>query len=390
MPEEKKPFVRKEIIYKTASTLITGILIAWAGLVGNWVLSSTEAKKENARLVTELQVRREQAESDLRKDIFDQALEKLLTENLYKISIENFSRRLLHLELLALNFGDTLSISPLFNKLNKDLAMLPVNSVDDRVTIREYRSQLQSLAKRVASAQLSFIEQHGQSFEIIIPLSEAYAVELEDSELQSCARTYYSGDNQYKWPDDQILNSLYGSNSKTSSVSVPSTEHPSPADNIDQGIQEWIYETGLKTLSGISRAIEINISDINTCTKSMTVSISIHDCDLPNQTAERCPQQKNTSLLSHLFQRDDELKTESPQATRSTFKLDYFNFPKVDNTRLSSNQRFSISLHTIDDNKQKLARLKGVIFDAEYASKRDKPSMTESLRMLDNAVNQDY
>ena len=59
-----------EVGLKILTPLIVGLLIAWAGYVSNYTLSSISSSQESARLITELQIRREQAESALRKYMY--------------------------------------------------------------------------------------------------------------------------------------------------------------------------------------------------------------------------------------------------------------------------------------------------------------------------------
>jgi len=103
--------------------------------------------------------------------------------------IEGYSKRLLKLELLALNFGDSIRLSPLFTEFERDL-----NRIDDPVEfvpVSVLRQRLRSLAKRVASSQLSFLGQRGSSIPIQIPLTPD-------------GRSFCHGKAEYKWPDDEF------------------------------------------------------------------------------------------------------------------------------------------------------------------------------------------
>jgi hypothetical protein len=71
------------------------------------------------------------------------------------------------------------------------------------------------------------------------------------------------------------------------------------------------------------------------------------------------------------------------------FQLDYFNFPVVDNTRLSSNHRFAIVMEEfsaeVTDEDPHL-EISGIIFPAEYASLKDRPGMKEAMQLLKTAL----
>ncbi len=165
MPENK-PKQRDwiDICLRAATPLLVGIIVAWVGLFGDTTLTKISNQQESARLLTELQIRREQAESEMRKDIFAQALEAFLLKGkpsdgkVEKLSLRAMSKQLLRLELLALNFGDSLSLSPLFSEMRQDLTSAkPIPDEDvSEYKKRKYQllKRLNSLAQRVASAQM--------------------------------------------------------------------------------------------------------------------------------------------------------------------------------------------------------------------------------------------
>lgn len=65
------------------------------------------------RLYTELLSRREEADTSVRKDMFTKVLDKFLNE---KEKANDLEERIVAIELLALNFHDSLNLSPLFRQ----------------------------------------------------------------------------------------------------------------------------------------------------------------------------------------------------------------------------------------------------------------------------------
>ena len=184
-----------DIGIKLFTTVIAGALMAWAGFVSNYTLSSVSSKKESARLITELQIRREQAESNLRKDVFDQTLQAfLLKDKGQESSIKGMSKQLLRLELLALNFGDSLSLSPLFTELHRDLKLLKneENNSLFHTEKGELRKRLYALARRVANTQVSSLDKHGISKTIRIPL-------VDYDPNKTCDEFLYK--EHFPWPE---------------------------------------------------------------------------------------------------------------------------------------------------------------------------------------------
>lgn len=337
--KQKRDWV--DLVFKAMTPILAGLLIALAGFVANWVLSSVSSKQESARLITELQINREQADIVLRKDVFDKALDAFLLKKQDSTgTLKDMSKQLLRLELLALNFGDSLSLSPLFVEVRNDLDSSKPAKDEER---RDYKwrkadlqKRLESLAKRVASAQVSSLSQHGKIKEIRIPL---YKYKEEDH----CTKTLFE-DKYFKWPNDEILKSMGHDD----------------FEKIKEGkklFQELVKEQGLIELNGVKRYLELGISDVNPCKKTAEIQIIIYKDNPANPEVDR------------------------------TFRLDYFNFPMVDNTRLSDNQRFAIIVEAFKtwDSDPRIEII-GIIFPSEYASLRDRPGMQEARKLLEAAL----
>lgn len=169
--------------------VVPGLPLAIAGFVGEWMITSSSSKSENARLVNNLQIQRERAESDLRKDIFSKSLEALIGDGTRLSRIEDYSKRLLKLELLALNFGDSIFLSPLFSEFEKDLRLHMDLPDSDGIAVLSLLDRLRSLAQRVSVEQLSFLSQRGASKKIGAMLSGDTGNICYDKK-------------EYKWPLD--------------------------------------------------------------------------------------------------------------------------------------------------------------------------------------------
>jgi hypothetical protein len=325
-------------------TIVGALLIAFVGFVANWVLSSVSSRQQSARLITELQIKREEADILLRKDIFDKTLEAFLLKNQdIGGTLKDMSKQLLRLELLALNFGDSLSLAPLFVEIRNDLERSKPVKDEERSVYKwrkaELRKRLESLAKRVASTQVSSLSQHGKIKPIRIPL---YEIKEDDP----CQQTLFE-DTDFKWPDHKILGIMEVDNFKK----IDGSEEGSKI------FKDLKNEMGLIELNGVKRYLELSISNVNPCKKTAKVQIIIYKDDPQN-----------------------------PEVNE-TFRLDYFNFPTVDNTRLSDNQRFAIIMEDfkIFDSDPRIDII-GIVFPSEYASLRDRPGMQEARKLLEAAL----
>lgn len=370
--DKKRDWV--EVGLKIFTPIITGLLIAWAGFVGNYTLTDISNKEQSARLITELQISREKAESDLRKDVFDQALQAFLLKGQQPDnSLYGMSKQLLRLELLSLNFGDSLSLSPLFTEYREDLKRLKPQNHEVQIfaeSIGDLRKRLFSLARRVSSAQVSSLEQHGQSKIISIPLDE-----YKNNRALGCDQVLYEGG--YAWPA-KALQLDFGIDADSDGKILNEEE----IGTLKYAYVETLQKTSSIMLDGIERFIEVNVSDVDHCEKSIKVTVDVR------KNTEQQPDYSSTVMtLGDLAAIANDTKYSE---VHRRFNLDYFNFPMVDNTRLSDSHRFSIVLEEFDlKTEDPYIELVVLIFPAEYASLRDRPGMQEARKLLEDALHRD-
>ena len=340
---------------------IPGLLLAVAGFVSEWVITSSSSKAENARLVTDLQIQREQAESDLRKDIFSKAVEALIGKTEQQSEIEDHSKRLLKLELLALNFGDSIFLSPLFNELEKDLRR-HMNAVPaDSPAVLRLIDRLRSLAKRVSAEQLSFLSQRGTSVQILVPLT-------------GDGQAFCNGNSDYKWPNDEYSDIELCRKEGETLLDDDGKNAPICPEDEDS---EYVWSEDFKDILKDTASISLNKPDA----EERYITANFTD-----------PKPKRASIKVSLgiceFKEISGCDSSDKKTVERTFTLDYFNFPTIDNTRLPNNDRFAVVLADFPDSNPKSCTFLEAfvaLFPYEYASLRDRPTMQESLEMLQRA-----
>lgn len=325
-------------VIKIISPILIPLVIAVIGFWGQRTITQLSVQEQNSRLYTELLSRREEAESSLRKDMFKEVMSGFFTEieandrpeeNIPKGGEEykgddikdRLSKKILKLEMLALNFGDSLSIGPLFSEMSSDIEQVLManrDAIDDWKTVAApYQKRLRSLAKRVASRQMSTISAGNES-------SDKYEFKLSvDTE-------------QVRMPDDD-----------EDADAESKVHYWSSMDSIE--------EDKLK-LDGVTRFFEITLR--NADLENYTISVNMKILEIPGD-------ESSTGIPRVVANRD--------------FNMDFFNFPLIDNTRLSSNHRFAL---IIEDFDHKTIELKGVLFPGVFASQRDKPFLNEAINEL--------
>ena len=437
-----------DIATKILTPIMAGLLIAWAGFVSNETLSDVSSKQESARLITELQIRREQAESELRKDVFDQALQAFLIKDAKKDkSINGMSKQLLRLELLSLNFGDSLSLSPLFAEFKKDVRELKLKdstnesgaTFDDKKA--DLKKRLISLARRVASTQISSLAQHGVIKEFEIPLDKLNdSIYSDEKEKENGNWRCIMLEDGFLWPDQEIVRQLtiYEPEAKLEKINASIADYFSTSTHsaISNEVAYLAAMNDMRSfsLNNIDRYIDISISNVNTCDNTSNVTFTLYKrnkeaanfaankilvtsitslgelSDTKNYVLRMADRRKYDALLAAEAKRIQEslddnvtVETDTQQQSdmvkaefskeelkvmvRRRFKLDYFNFPMVDNSRLDNNHRFAIVLDEIDTiSDPAVVKFIGIIFPSEYASLRDRTGMKEARQLLEDAM----
>jgi hypothetical protein len=121
--------------------------------------ANERASAENrSRLYTELLQKREDGDAAVRRDVFNKLMDKYMLQS-------DLDSRLVMLELLALNFHESLNLNPLFWQLDRQITRLP--SAAERLMLRV---QLERIAQGVKDRQFALLAPED--------FSKAYDVDL--------------------------------------------------------------------------------------------------------------------------------------------------------------------------------------------------------------------
>jgi hypothetical protein len=337
------------ILGRPISAFFTALAVAAIGLIGQCALKDREeaitdrqslreeqvtlrtAREQDIRLYTELLSRREEAESALRKDMFRTILGEFFEkpQSDAESDLASIDGRLLKLELLAINFSDSISLSPVFLSINRETMEARGQGAFWQLERDSLRGRLKSLARRISGAQLAALTLGGKSFEFDVPLDR-----LADKA-------------EYRWPEHEVEEEINwsGEGDKLSKEAV--------AELVTQQSEK----RSVIVCGKIPRRYSASFSSPNPAHQTVDVALTIHDIATSEAT--------EASVAS--------------QTREIEFQLNFFNFPMIDNTRLSQNQRFALVMERFE--KDHIAVV-GVCFPGTHASQRDKPYLNEVIEQL--------
>ena len=304
-----------ELVKILALPLVTLVL-------GYWFNSSLNERQQidnNVRLYAEMIGRREEADSNLRKDMFNSILTTFMAKdpNLKTTAEEQIRQQILSLELLAHNFHESLDIAPLF----KDVARrIPV---EETPAGQELRGRLESVALQVIEHQLTALSDVGS-----VERGNALPDKIKDLQAHI----------------------MFGARAI-------------PDPNVRPGEGPSRVCLSLEALDGSRHYRQFVLELIGDNQPAHEVQVRLYVSRLLSE--EQC--------------RQPTLDLEGQREIDTNFVVGLFDFPMIDNTRLSGSERCAVSLTVLNPNVVSLALS---YFPASRASLKDKPYYDEVMRDL--------
>jgi len=294
----KDKWDKLDILMKPIGGLITALTIALVSYFGSVYLNNKQNNESKNRLYTELMSSREQSESALRKDMFNLILITILKNS------GTLDENILQLELLAYNFHESLNLMPLFDYLNRKIAL--EENLEFR---RAYRKRLYKVAKNVSSKQISGLEGVvlKKDFNYIFKSDLSISMQDQSPEL----------------PLDTTFSTVFCDSVKT-----------------------------VKKYDLYNRQVWLKITGCNIDEKTVNMRLNIQ-----------------TIVNNHPL----------PMANRE-FSIDYFQFPMIDNTRLSNDMRCAVVMTDFDFPRS--INFTILYFPGSHSSLNEKPYYDDVMKKL--------
>jgi len=293
-------------------------------VLGYWFNASLNERQQidtNTRLYIEMQGRREEADSNLRKDMFNSILQTfMMRDPAIRISSEEVIRQqTLSLELLAANFHESLDISPLFKDVERRIGL------EERAANTDLRQRLESVALQVIERQLTTMADVGS-----VERGDAMASKLNAPESAAYL--------------------VFGARAV-----------PNPAINPGDGTSRLCLTMKADDRSTHYRQFTLEVTGLDERQREVLVRLVV----TKPITNEAC-HQPALDLVAN-----GEVDT--------NFSVGLFDFPMIDNTRLSNNERAAVSLTALT---RDVLSVKVAYFPSSRASLKDKPYYEEMTRQL--------
>lgn len=172
---KKDPWERMGTLLQSGGGLLTAVTVAILGFIGSNYLKDREsaetasrermqASEANIRIYTELMSKREEAESVLRKGMFDSMIQSFT-----KPASISMDEKVLNLELLSYNFHESINLKPLFIYFEKQIRASKEKAKGD------YLDRVHKVATEITRKQMLVLEGAGRKFDRHIDLDSLAA-----------------------------------------------------------------------------------------------------------------------------------------------------------------------------------------------------------------------
>ncbi|MEO8052626.1 MAG: hypothetical protein ABI833_19640 [Acidobacteriota bacterium] len=309
-----------EILKVVAMPLVVTVV----GLIINTSLSERQSKDADLRLYSDMMARREQADSELRKDMFTNILNKFTEEKTEPKSVEHLEQQVVNLELMAYNFNESIDLGPLFQHLRRQIpGNQPGTPPAQSQRFADLRKRLERVATEVDERQLSMFGDGG----VVIRTNAENLAEIH----KAPAKITFLG------------------------TSAVATKGAKPDDDVNQ-VCLGLYAADDKDSHEHYRRFQLEVIDFDSSTREIQVRLYVSE------------------LLTDSECHSVDLNMSQNVELDIYFWVGLFDFPMIDNTRLTHNERCSISLTSLSPDAAELAL---AYFPSSRASLKDKPYFDE-------------
>ena len=391
---KKSTFDKRIEISKTVAVLLIPIFIAGFGYWGTHILEKIRISETNNRVYIELMSKREEAESALRKDMFNFIIQSFFkTEEKSCIhEDEVLESKVLELELLAYNFHESFNLKPLFSHLLKRTEYEKDKKDNNRKYssyLEKYRGRLKKVATEIIDKQMTVLEEVGdeKTSDIILILSK---------EPEKVGAT----------KDNEIdLNSVISEMKNKMEIEKMEQQKKEEGEGIIDQLLSVIFQRKEKKKPEIIDQLKKELEEINAKIENFQPNVFDFDLTIKETTrtfrivVEKVALQRQElyvrlEISDPINDKKDEVKTDGKgnMFLNTAFWLGFFDFPFIDNVRLPGDQRCALVLENFryskeeeseSDSKMRLsADFTTVLFPGSYGSLKEKPYIDDVVKKL--------
>lgn len=352
MAEEGKSVKDRWDKLESFAKIVAGICAAAGAILIPWFISQYTEENRKSQVYVQMMTEREKSDTSIRESMFKALLDGYLQtvkEDVKKEDLESFRKRIVFLELLAVNFQEFFNAKPLFEELYEKLVKHrdTAKTEQTRNPWIELEKQITGIAKETASRQATILNTIGDSVVFTMRKDEIGCIRLyekadiEDLRKRDGATRFKHFEDRGCLRDDET--------ERRAGTSTPMSQHPDG--------KQLLATKGLEK----RQSIELRVTEVREASVAFEVTV-----------------------YADFFDRS--IYAGSEPGRGFPVNVSYFDLPYMDHIKLADGNRFTLVLKGIykGSGGKEIAEadIEAIRFRNDFMSLQDRPLFEEMLKKL--------
>jgi len=349
-PTAKDRWDKLESFAKT----LAGVCAAIGAIAIPWLISQYTEENRKSQVYVQMMTEREKSDTSIRENMFKALLDgylQTLKEDVKKEDLESFRKRIVFLDLLAVNFQEFFNAKPLFEEVYEKLVKHRDTMKDEqaRNAWMELEKKITGVAKETASRQATTLNTIGDSVVFTMRKDEVGCIRLyEKADLEALRKR--DGTTRFKnFEDGACLRDREKEEEGKAGRPTPMSQ--------DQNGKQSLATKGYHK----QQSIELRVAEVRDASVALQVTV-----------------------YADFFDRNVYVGSEPGRGF--PVNVSYFDLPYMDNIKLADGNRFSLVLKGVykgpGGNERAEADIEAIRFKNDFMSLRDRPLFEEMLKKL--------
>ena len=340
--------------WESFAKILAGVCAAAGAIAIPWFINHYTEENRKSQVYVQMMTEREKADTSIRENMFKALLDgylKTLGDDVKKEDPESFGKRIVFLELLAVNFQEFFNAKPLFEEVYEKLVKHRDAAKDafSRSAWMELEKKITGVAKETASRQATTLNTIGDSVVFTMRTGEMGCVHLYEKVGIETLRKRDGATRFKNFEEGECLPVQAAQGEGKSGTATPIGQ--------GQNGQESLITKGYQKRQSIQlRVVEV---------KEASVAVEV-------------------TVYADFFNGNTYVGSEPGRGF--PVNVSYFDLPYMDNIKLVDGNRFALVLNGIyggsDGSESAEADIEAIRFRNDFMSLRDRPLFEEMLKKL--------
>ena len=336
--------------WESFAKTLAGVCAAVGAIAIPWFINQYTEANRKSQVYVQMMTEREKSDTSIRENMFKALLDgylQTLKEDVKREDVESFRKRIVFLELLAVNFQEFFNAKPLFEEVYEKLVTYRKAARDEssRRAWRELENKITGIAKETASRQATTLNTIGDSVVFTMRKGEIGCVRLYEKVSIETLRKH-DGTRFRSFEDGECLRSQEAQEKQTAGL-------PTSASQGTQPLVTGGYDK--------RQSIELRVVDVGEA--NVTVQVTVY---------------------ADFFEGDRYIGSEAGRGF--PINVSYFDLPYMDNIKLADGNRFALVLkgtyRESGSSESAEGDIEAIRFRNDFMSLRDRPLFEEMLKKL--------